>query len=543
MKRLICLLLFLPFIVSCSSGGESGMPDSVVMTENELLNKIKGGWAGQTIGVVFGAPVEFNFNGSYLQDYQPVPWSEHYVLYWWNKKPGLFDDIYNDCTFVEAFDQLGADCSAEDLAKRFAYADYHLAHANQAARYNIRHGIMPPASGYWKNNPHADDIDFQIESDFIGLMTPAMLPLTLEYAARVGHIMNSGDGFYGGAYVSAMYSCAFYEKDPVSIVKKALSVIPEGSKFHKCISDVISFYDKNPVNWKDCWHFLQDKWNCDVGCPKGVFRNFNIDAKLNSAFVTLALLYGKGDYSVSLDIAARCGQDADCNPSTVGGVLGVMYGYDNIPSFWLDPLKEIENLNFQGTDISLNKAASMSFKQARSLILTSGGFIKDSIITIPIKKAAVLPLEQNFEGMYPLFREKEDTFLTDEFDFNFSGNGFVIWGNLCCTRNISLKYINKAASKHLGSEVFSMAEPGDPYIARVMVTIDGRQDGISKMPMNGTDRKLEPAYKYLLPEGRHHVVLKWLNPNKDYAIRIDDIMFYSANKNNDKFYYNNKKVK
>lgn len=147
------------------------------LSDKELLDKIKGGWAGQTIGVVFGAPTEFKFTGTYIQDYQPIPWAEGYVKYWWEKKPGLFDDIYNDCTFVEAFDELGLDCSQEELAKRFAFADYHLAHANQAGRYNIRQGIMPPASGHWLNNPHADDLDFQIEADFIGLMAPAMLPI------------------------------------------------------------------------------------------------------------------------------------------------------------------------------------------------------------------------------------------------------------------------------------------------------------------------------------------------------------------------------
>ena len=25
---------------------------------------------------------------------------------------------------------------------------------------------MPPMSGHWLNNPHADDIDYQIEADF-----------------------------------------------------------------------------------------------------------------------------------------------------------------------------------------------------------------------------------------------------------------------------------------------------------------------------------------------------------------------------------------
>ena len=35
------------------------------LSDKELLDKIKGGWTGQTIGVVFGAPTEFKFTGTY----------------------------------------------------------------------------------------------------------------------------------------------------------------------------------------------------------------------------------------------------------------------------------------------------------------------------------------------------------------------------------------------------------------------------------------------------------------------------------------------
>lgn len=507
------------------------------MTAEELLDKIKGGWAGQTIGVVFGAPVEFKFTGSYVQDYQPIPWGEGYVKYWWDKKPGLFDDIYNDCTFAEAFDQLGLDCSQKDLALRFAYADYHLAHANQASRYNIRHGIMPPESGNWINNPHADDLDFQIEADFIGLMAPAMPAKALEIADKVGHIMNSGDGFYGGAYVAAMYSYAFMENSPEAVVRKAIATIPEDSQFYRCISDVIDFHASHPDNWKECWTFLQDKWNRDVGCPKGVFLNFNIDAKLNSAFVTLALLYGNGNFTETVDIAARCGQDADCNPSTAGGVLGVMYGYSNIPDFWLGPLKEIEDLNFSGTDMSLSKAWTMSYNQARELIRSVGGEAGDKV-SIPVRQPQVLPLEQNFINTYPLFRERKDTFFTDTFNFDFNGNGFVIWGNICCTRNVSADYIDRVSTRHIGSEVFGLAEPDDPYVAEVEVWIDGQLDQKVKMPMKNTDRRLEPAWKYRMKEGRHHVELRWTNRENDYLIRINDIMYYSENEKHDRFYCN-----
>lgn len=55
-------------------------------------------------------------------------------------------DVYMDLTFLEVMQKEGINAPAESFAKAFANADYKLWHANQAARYNILHGIMPPAS-------------------------------------------------------------------------------------------------------------------------------------------------------------------------------------------------------------------------------------------------------------------------------------------------------------------------------------------------------------------------------------------------------------
>ena len=536
MNRLTLLLFILAFLAMSSCKEE--VKDELQLSKDELTNKIKGGWAGQTIGVVYGAPVEFKFTGTTVQGYQPIPWSEHYIKYWWDKKPGLFDDIYNDLTFVETFEREGLDCSQEILAKNFAYADYHLAHANQAGRYNIRNGIMPPESGNWLNNPHADDLDFQIEADFIGLMAPGMAPQALEIAQRVGHIMNSGDGFYGGAFVAGLYSAAFVYNNPAKILDKALEAIPAGSQFYQCIDDVRKLHKKYPDDWQECWFEMHKKWNKDVGCPKGVFLSFNIDAKINSAYVAIGLLYGNGDFGKSIDIAARCGQDADCNPSTVGGVLGVMNGYSNIPEFWLNPLTEIEDQDFEGTSMSLAKGYKLSYKHALQLIEKSGGIVEQNKVTIPVKKAEVLPLEQNFVKTYPLFRERKDEFMSDEYKFTFSGNGYVIWGNLVCLRSITADYINRVSVRHIGSEVFGLAEPTDDYVAMIEVWIDGKLDHTARMPMRNTDRRVEPSWRYLLPEGEHTVKLKWLNPNKEYLVRINDIMYYSEKENHNKYYHN-----
>jgi len=507
---------------------DSSLVKENTLTTDQLKDKIKGGWAGQTIGVVYGAPVEFKYQGSIIPDYQNIPWREGYVKYWWDKKPGLFDDIYTDLNFVNVFEKYGPDVSMDTIAQYWARTAYHLAHANQASRYNILNGIMPPASGYWKNNPHADDLDFQIEADFIGLMAPGMVNSATEIADRVGHIMNSGDGWYGGVFVSALYSLAFIYNDVDMIVEQALQTIPPGTQFHDCIADVVKWHKQYPDDWKATWFELEKKWNRDVGCPKGAFLSFNIDAKINSAYVAIGLLYGQGNFTKSVDIATRCGQDADCNPATAGGVLGVMLGYSNIPAFWLKPLQEIEPLDFEATTMSLAKAYDLSYKHALETIRRAGGSTDGDKVVIPYEKPVAVAFEQNFEKTYPVFRDRFDRSFTEELIYEFTGNGYIFYGNLVKNSKIDKNYIDRV-SKRVGSEVFGLAEPDDPYVAELEVYIDGVLDEVVKMPMKNTSRRLEPDWRYQLNEGNHIVRLKWVNPNPEYEIRINDIMIYSEN--------------
>src|SRR5678810_77029 len=123
------------------------------LTKQQLKDKIKGGWAGQTIGVTFGGPYEFRFQGTFIGDYQPLKWYDGYLKNTMINNPGLYDDLYMDLTFVDVFEKYGLDVPTDSFANAFANAGYMLWHANQAARYNILHGIKSPESGNWKNNP------------------------------------------------------------------------------------------------------------------------------------------------------------------------------------------------------------------------------------------------------------------------------------------------------------------------------------------------------------------------------------------------------
>lgn len=482
----------------------------IMFTPAQLRDKIKGGWAGQTIGVTYGAPVEFGFQGTMINDYQKLPWYDGLLKKSMTEGPGIYDDLYMDITFVEVFDREGLDAPVASHAKAFAQAGYMLWHANQAARYNILNGISAPASGYWTNNPHADCIDYQIESDFAGLMSPAMPNTASEISDRIGHIMNYGDGWYGGVYVGAMYALAFTSSDIRYIVSQALKTIPSKTDYYRCISDVIRWHSQYPNDWKQTWFEIQKKWTDDIGCPDGVFAPFNIDAKVNSAYVVLGLLYGKGDFGKSIEIATRAGQDADCNPSTVAGILGAMLGYNQIPAYWKIGLKEIEDMNFKYTQSSLNKVYELSYQQAIANIKKEGGSVEPDKITILAQEPKPVKEEQSFTQLKP--QEKtwigKDLEKEVEYSFDFTGNGFVVGGELK----------PKTGSVH---------DEGLSKEARVELYIDGKLAETIVLPMAFKTRRAEIAWKYQLEYKKHHVRLKLLNPDAEAICLLTNLITYS----------------
>ena len=493
-------ILSLILMSACGSiGTEQKIPSKLKLTPDELMNKIKGGWAGQTIGVTYGGPTEFRYQSKMIPDEVQVPWGDaDYVLNTMTKSPGLYDDIYMDLTFVEVFERLGVDAPVDSLAMAFAHAGYPLWHANQAARYNILNGIMPPQSGHWRYNPHADDIDYQIEADYAGLMAPAMPNTASEISDKVGHIMNYGDGWYGGVYMGAMYSIAFASDDVEFIVTEALKTIPAESKFYRCMNDVIECWRANPDDWHVAWEMLDKKWNADIACSEGALRPFNIDATINSAYVIIGLLYGEGDFGRTLDISMRCGQDSDCNPASAGGILGTAIGYDNIPEEWLAPLRKAEDVKFAYTNSSLNDTYRMSYSHALQLIEREGGKVSADKIVIKCQQPEAVRLEQSFPNLKPHERINIRKSLAEPSTFEADCAGLLICGEV------------KSADKS--------------YIAEVEITIDGKTKEIVKMPANWTIRRFEVYHNFELAAGHHTVQMRWLNPTKEASIELYDVL-------------------
>ncbi len=359
-------------------------------------DKMAGGWLGQMAGVGLGGPTEFRFKGQIVPAERVPKWRPEMVNQFRQ------DDLYVEMTFLRTLERYGLDVSIRQAGIDFANSGYKLWHANRAGRDNLRHGIAPPDSGHPKFNRHADDIDYQIEADFSGLIAPGLPQLAIELGEKFGRLMNYGDGLYGGQFVGGLYAAAFFENDPVKIVEAALRCIPEGSQYAECIRDTLRWYRQNPDDWQATWRRINKKYHLNPAYRRfscsGPDSAFNIDAKINGAYIVLGLLYGRGDFERTIVIATRCGQDSDCNPANAGGVLGTVLGRSGLPEEFTSALDT--QTKFSHTDYNFTRLLEVCEKLTRQAVLRAGGRIERTgegeVLVIPIQTPKPSPLEQSW---------------------------------------------------------------------------------------------------------------------------------------------------
>jgi len=280
------------------------------------------------------------------------------------------------------------------------------------------------------------------------------------------------------------------------------------------MSDVIGWHKIYPKDWKQTWFECQKKWSSDIGCPDGVFDAWNIDAKINSAYIIIGLLYGNGDFGKTMEISIRCGQDSDCNPANAGGILGTILGYSKIPDYWKAPAQVVEDINFKYTTMSLNSVYRIGNKQALENLQRNGAKITGEIIEMPVHPIKPVKLEIGFEGHYPKDKIVPGRFLdykTPEYDFEFEGVGFTLAGE---------------AERISGNE---------EYTSVIEMYVDGKLIESSEMSTITRIRKKDIAWKYQLPEGKHSVKIKLVNPKEEFRIRVFYLIIYSSKNESNKW--------
>lgn len=392
MKRLLIL------IALCLGGAAQAQEAYLQLPASEYVSRMTAGWIGQMAGVGWGAPTEFQFNGEIVPESAVPEWKPELVNQFYQ------DDLYVEMTFLMSLEEFGWDITHKEAGYGFATSAYPLWHANTVGRKNLRAGIAPPDSGHPEFNDHADDIDYQIEADYSGLIAPGMPNVPIALGEVFGRIMNYGDGLYGGQFVGAMYAAAFFETDPEKIVRAGLESIPAGSQYAECVRDVLAWWQAHPDDWEATWHLIEAKYNENPEYRKascgGGKKTFNIDAKINGAYIVMGLLYGDRDPDKTIIISMRGGQDSDCNPSSAAGILFTSMGLENVPEKFSSALRP--DMVFTHTEYSFTRLLEVCEKFAREAVVRGGGRIEkdtDGNEVFFIRREPVQPsaLEQSWE--------------------------------------------------------------------------------------------------------------------------------------------------
>jgi len=392
---IVAVVLGPAYLSGCQTDGLGKAPVRRIAVE-DYADKMKAGWIGQMAGVGWGGPTEFRYKGEIIPEDKMPSWKPELINQFGQ------DDIYVEMTFLRTLELYGMDVSIRQAGIDFANSGYPLWHANNEGRTLLRRGIAPPDSGHPEFNRHADDIDYQIEADYAGLIAPGMPNVAIELGETFGRLMNYGDGLYGGQFIGGMYAEAFFENDIEKIILAGLKCIPQESQYAECIRDVLAWYRQNPDDWQKTWLLVEEKYqdNPDYrkySCDKG---DFNIDAKINGAYIVIGLLYGEGDLDKTIVITTRCGQDSDCNPSNSAGILFTTIGFKNLP----DKFKSALNPEgkFSHTPYNFPTLVSVCEKLVRQSVKRAGGRIeKDGdgkeTFAIPVRKPKPGRLEQCWE--------------------------------------------------------------------------------------------------------------------------------------------------
>ncbi len=359
----------------------------------EYRDKMKAGWIGQIAGVSWGAPTEFKFADKIMPEANVPKWTPRMI----NDAFGQ-DDLYVEMTFLRSMEQYGLDVSIRQAGIDFANSGYPLWCANNAGRTNLRNGIAPPDSSHPKFSRCPNDIDYQIEADYSGLIAPGLPNTAIRMGEKFGRLMNYGDGVYGGQFMGGMYAEAFFETDILRIIKAGLQSIPEKCQYAEMVRDMVAWFREEPGDWQQTWHKAQKKYREDPAYQKA--SNGGIDVKINGACVLMGLLYGKGDLDQTIVIAMRSGQDSDCNPSSAGGVLFTTIGFSKLPDRFTKELDE--KAVFSHTAYNFPALIGVCEKLARQALEQAGGRIEkddagNEIFVIPVLAPKPSPLELSWD--------------------------------------------------------------------------------------------------------------------------------------------------
>ena len=309
--------------------------------KKRYTDKIYSGWMGKMIGVIHGANIE-GWTRETIED----------VFGEIRDYPFRFtnfcadDDINGPAFFQRAVLDYGGEPSLQEMADTFLnyvsdghgffwWGGYGVS-TEHTAYQNLAEGVPPQQSGSAKLNGKvlANQIGGQIFSDCWGLACPGDPRKAAGLAERMASLTHDEEGLQGARFVAAAIAAAFEAESVEEILDRAFEQISPESCYGAMVQDVRGFTESHLEDWRVCFDYVKEHY--DYRFYQGVCHIIP-----NAAVIVLALLAGKGSFRDTINIAAMCGWDTDCNEGNLGTIMGVYCGMEGIPSDWLPQVHDL----------------------------------------------------------------------------------------------------------------------------------------------------------------------------------------------------------
>jgi hypothetical protein len=135
-------------------------------------------------------------------------------------------------------------------------------------------------------------------------------------------------------WVGAAIAAAFYLPDPAQVVHTGIAQLPENSRYAKCMQEALAEALEEP-DWLKGWEGIDRKWGY-----LGFNGTFNESATIVNSLIHGVDASGKVDFEKIICTQVMQGWDCDSAGATAGCLAGVMAGYHNIPSKWLEAIND-----------------------------------------------------------------------------------------------------------------------------------------------------------------------------------------------------------
>lgn len=275
----------------------------------QFLDKVHGCWYGKCLGGAAGAPLEGLKKVIDIDDFADV------------FNPDIpNDDLDLQLLWLDVLERKGTVINSIDLADAWIEKCWYPFSEYGYFMKNYMRGIKPPYTGIINNSFFKEGMGCPIRSEIWGIISAGNPELASQYAYMDATLDHADNSVYAEQFLAAAESIAFFENDILKIVNAGMKFIPEDSKLYKCFETVLNFYAENDTD------FLEAR--------KLVMKNHShpdfTNSVQNMGIVLIALLYGNGDMRKTINIAMKCGYDADCTCASAGAIIGIICGYNGL---------------------------------------------------------------------------------------------------------------------------------------------------------------------------------------------------------------------